>query len=96
MYVDCLHLKKVMSWLNTIDVEHVVLEVSNACGEDIEILKLTVIGQPGKETLFEKEGIYLAKEHKYQFEILLEKLYKSLNVILNLKKEKIKISLPLR
>lgn len=96
MYIDCLELKKVTSWLDTVDVEHVVLNISNECKEDLEVLKLTVIGDPGGDVLHEKSRIVVPAGRNYQLEVLIEKLFERLHIELEFKEEKIRFSIPIR
>jgi hypothetical protein len=77
---ECIEVIRGIPWLDTVDQEHIPLEVINNCGFDAELL---INISAGEETL------YLAKVKvislsKHKIEIVTDKYYEALDIGVNL------------
>ncbi|MEM2025157.1 MAG: hypothetical protein QXW94_02575 [Desulfurococcaceae archaeon] len=78
MSVGCLDVSKKSIWLDTVDQEHITIEVINKC-TSILAVKLNVIGLPEVELLHERSLLLRGGETR-AIEIVADKYYEELEV----------------
>ncbi|MEM4481779.1 MAG: hypothetical protein QXK88_00160 [Desulfurococcaceae archaeon] len=81
MGVSCLDISKKSVWLDTVDQEHITIEVINKCTNTLAV-KLNVIGLPEDELLYERSLILRGGETQ-AIEIVADKYYEELEVRLS-------------
>ncbi len=84
MNCGCVEIMKGVPWLDTVDQEHVPLEILNTC-EHVIAVEVSVL-TPSKETLY-KSGVKIPASGRQGIEVVTDKYYEFLEIEARLKEE---------
>ena len=76
---ECVQVLRGTPWFDTVDQEHVPLEIVNLCGRDV-IIDFEVLGLPNKEVVYRSGNVRIGSSGKHAVEIVTDKYYESLEV----------------
>ncbi|MEM2021585.1 MAG: hypothetical protein QXP80_05120 [Zestosphaera sp.] len=82
MNCECVEIMKGVPWLDTVDQEHIPLEILNTC-EQVITVDVNVF-TPSKETLY-KSGVKVPGSGRQGIEVVTDKYYEFLEVEVRLK-----------
>ncbi len=80
MSCECVDIIRGTPWLDTVDQEHIPLEVMNNCGSDIK-LNISILAE--KEILYSAK-IKISNQGKHKIEIVTDKYYEALDINVSL------------
>lgn len=96
MSYECIQVLRGTPWFDTVDQEHIPLEITNSCKQDI-IIDFEVLGLPDKETIYKSSNVKIHGLGKHAVEVVTDKYYESLKVNIIIKnKERHVISVEVR
>ncbi|MEO3992779.1 MAG: hypothetical protein QN229_00450 [Desulfurococcaceae archaeon TW002] len=81
---ECIQVLRGTPWLDTVDQEHIPLEIINSCKEDI-IIDFKVLGLPDKEIVYRSSNVKVLGLGKYPVEVITDKYYDILEVYIVVK-----------
>lgn len=83
MSCECVEISRGMPWLDTVDQEHIPVEITNNCNFNI---KLNINISAGEEILYSAK-IRVSSLGKHKIEIVTDKYYEALDINLSLVEE---------
>ncbi len=76
---ECIQVLRGTPWLDTVDQEHIPLEITNSCRHDV-IIDFKVLGLPGSEMIYKSSNVKIPGLGKHSIEVITDKYYESLEV----------------
>lgn len=76
---ECIQVLRGTPWLDTVDQEHIPLEIINSCKDDV-IIDFKVLGLPSKEIIYRSSNVKVSGLGKHSIEVITDKYYEGLEV----------------
>lgn len=76
---ECIQISRGTAWFDTVDQEHIPLEIINSCKHDI-IIDFEVLGLPIKEVVYRSNNVKISSLGKHVIEIITDKYYERLEI----------------
>lgn len=76
---ECIRVSRGISWFDTVDQEHIPLEVANTCEYDV-VIDFEVVGLPSKEPVYKSSNLRIRGLGKHAVEVVTDKYYEGLEV----------------
>lgn len=84
MSYECVQISRGIPWFDTVDQEHIPLEITNSCKHGI-IIDFEVLGLPTKEVVYKSNNVRISGLGKHFIEIITDKYYEGLEIKVTVK-----------
>ncbi|MEM0086229.1 MAG: hypothetical protein QXD37_04215 [Zestosphaera sp.] len=84
---ECIQVSRGTPWFDTVDQEHIPLEIINACTYDV-MVDFEVAGLPSRETVYKSSNLKIHSLSRHSIEVITDKYYEALEVKITVRNEK--------